>query len=156
MRIDRALIDECGGQDAVASSVADLATAWEQHAFTVGVPAPSAPPLIEAIWRAGGLDAVEIVEPPPPSELAPPTPTADARTITSLAFRRRFTPEERAVITLAASRGLEQGDATLQLWLDDVNAADGVNLDHAEVSEGLHGLVQAGLLAPERVAAILV
>ncbi len=155
MRIDRALIDECGGHDAVAAAVADLATSWEQHAFTVGVPAPSAPPLIEAIWRAGGMDAIEIIEPTPP-EPAPPTPTADVRTITSLAFRRRFTPEERASITLAASRGLEQGDATLQLWLDDVNAADGVNLDHAEVSEGLHGLVQAGLLAPERVAAILV
>lgn len=155
MRIDRALIDACGGQDAVTTAVADLATAWEQHAVTVGVPAPSAAPLIEAIWRAGGMDSVEIIE-PPPSEPLPPAPAAGARTITSLAFRRRFTPEERAAITLAASRGLEQGDATLQLWLDDVNAADGVNLDHTEVSEGLQGLVQAGLLAPDRVAAILV
>ena len=155
MRIDRALIDECGGLDAVITAVADLATAWEQHAFTVGVPAPSAPPLIETIWRAGGMDTVEIVEPVVP-EPSPPVPSVDARTISSLAFRRRFTPEERAAITLAASRGLEQGDATLQLWLDDVNAADGVNLDHAEVSEGLQGLVQAGLLAPDRVAAILV
>lgn len=152
MIIERALIDECGGQDALATAVAELAEAWERHAFTVGVAAPAAPPLVEAIWRAGGMEAVEIVEPPP---FDPPPRPPSARAIPALAFRRRFTGDERAAITLAASRGLERGDATLQLWIDDLNATDGVDLDHAEVIEVVTALVQAGLLDAERVAAIL-
>lgn len=149
MRIERAMIVEYGGQEAVTVAVADLAAAWAAHASTVGVAAPSAPPLIEAIWRAGGMDAVEIIEsadqPPPP----PP------RTISALAFRRRFSNQERAAITLAASRGLEAGDATLQLWIDDLNAAGSIDLDLATVAEGLQALVQAGLIADGRVSEIL-
>lgn len=143
------MIVEYGGQEAVTVAVADLAAAWAAHASTVGVAAPSAPPLIEAIWRAGGMDAVEIIEsadqPPPP----PP------RTISALAFRRRFSNQERAAITLAASRGLEAGDATLQLWIDDLNAAGSIDLDLATVAEGLQALVQAGLIADGRVSEIL-
>ena len=50
---------------------------------------------------------------------------------------------------------LPQGDATLQVWLDDVNAALAVHLDPPEVAEGIGALVTAGLIAPERVAEIL-
>lgn len=149
MRIERALIVESGGEDAVAEAVADLAAAWAAHASTVGVAAPTAAPLIEAIWQAGGMGAVEIVE--PADQPAPPPP----RTISALEFRRRFSDQERAAITLAASRGLEAGDATLQLWIDDLNAAGSIDLDLATVAEGLHGLVQFGLITADRVAEIL-
>ena len=124
MQIERPILDALGGLETVATAVTALATEWEQHAFTVGVPAPSAHPLIEAIWRAGGVDNVEVID--PPIDGAPvPVP----RAIPALDFRRRFTPPERAAVTLAASRALEHGDATLQVWLDDVNAALAVHLD---------------------------
>ena len=77
------------------------------------------------------------------------------RSLPALAFRRRFTPEERAAITLAASRGLEAGDATLQVWLDDLNSATEVRLDNPEIADALDMLVEAGLLAPERKAVLL-
>ena len=150
MQIERPILDALGGLEAVATAVAALAAEWEQHAFTIGVPAPSAHTLIEAIWRAGGMDAVEIFD-PPIDGASVPTP----RAIPALDFRRRFTPAERAAVTLAASRGLEQDDATLQVWLDDVNAALAVHLDHPEVVEGIAALVAAGLIAPGRVAEIL-
>ena len=150
MQIERSILDAIGGLEAVATAVAALAAEWERHAFTIGVPAPSANPVIEAIWRAGGMDSLEVVD--PPIDGVPPTAP---RAIPALEFRRRFTPAERAAVTLAASRGLERGDATLQVWLDDVNAALAVHLDHPEVVEGIAALVTAGLIAPERVAEIL-
>ena len=150
MQIERPILDALGGLDAVATAVAALAIEWQQHAFTVGVPAPSAHPVIEAIWRAGGMDTVEVLDPPIDA-----TPAPAPRAIPALDFRRRFTPAERAAVTLAASCALEQGDATLQVWLDDVNAALAVHLDHPEVAEGIGALVTAGLIAPERVVEIL-
>jgi hypothetical protein len=87
--------------------------------------------------------------------LAPPADAPLPRTLPALAFRRRFTPEERAAITLAASRKLEAGDATLQVWLDDLNSAAEVRLDNPEIAEALDMLVDAGLLAPERKAVLL-
>jgi hypothetical protein len=77
------------------------------------------------------------------------------RTVPALAFRRRFTPEERAAITLAASRALEANDATLQVWLDDLNSAAEVHLDTPEIAAALDMLVANGLLAPERKVALL-
>jgi hypothetical protein len=75
--------------------------------------------------------------------------------LTAREFRMRFTVEERGAITLAASRGLEAGDPTLQVWLDDLSAAQTVDLDHPEIAAGLDGLVVAGLISKERRAAIL-
>ena len=150
MQIERPILDAIGGLEAVATAVAALAAEWERHAFTIGVPAPSAHPVIEAIWRAGGMNSLEVID--PPIDGVPPTAR---RSIPALDFRRRFTPAERAAVTLAASRGLEQGDATLQVWLDDVNAALAVHLDQPEVAEGIAALVTVGLIAPERVAEIL-
>lgn len=87
--------------------------------------------------------------------LAPPADMPLPRTVPTLAFRRRFTPEERAAITLAASRKLEAGDATLQVWLDDLNSATEVRLDNPEIADALDMLVEAGLLAPDRKAVLL-
>ena len=150
MDIERSLVDHFGGADALAAAVAAYADAVDRHRFTVGEAAPTAPDLVMMIARAGGMDALTIVDPPQPEgqPLAP-------RTVTALDFRRRLTPAERSAITLAASRGLEQGDATLQLWIDDLNSALAIPLDSAEVGQGLAGLVALGLLEAGRVEDIL-
>lgn len=86
--------------------------------------------------------------------LAPPPPR-EAPAIPALEFRRRFTPMERSAMTLAASRGLEAGDATLQVFLDDLAAAGTVRLDSPELAAGVAYLVASGLLPAERGAALL-
>jgi len=86
------------------------------------------------------------------------TPLADIpppRTISTLAFRRRFAAKELAAITLAASRALAAGDATLQVAIDDLNSASEVHLDNPEIAGGLDMLVASGLIAAERKAALL-
>jgi hypothetical protein len=85
----------------------------------------------------------------------PPPEPARKRIIPPLEFRRRLVADERASITLAASRGLEQGDATLQLWLDDLNSATEVDLDSPVLRQGLDLLVHAGLLPPARIGELL-
>lgn len=79
-----------------------------------------------------------------------PTPSRSPRSLPPLEFRRRFTTAERNAITLAASRGLEAGDATLQVWLDDLNSAGDLNLDSTELHAALTLLVSMGLLSPVR------
>jgi hypothetical protein len=87
---------------------------------------------------------------------APPAAPAAPRIIGALDFRRkRFTETEREAITLAASRGLEENDARLQLWLDDLAAAGVVNLDSAELRERVAALALLGLIEGHRVAEIL-
>lgn len=86
---------------------------------------------------------------------APPPPPAP-RIMSALEFRRqRFTEAEREAITLAASRGLEENDARLQLWLDDLAAAGIVNLDSEELRGRIEGLALLGLIKGARVAEIL-
>jgi hypothetical protein len=85
----------------------------------------------------------------------PPAPPVGPRIITPLDFRRRFTDAERAAITLAASRGLDRGDATLQVWLDDLNSATEVDMDLPEVAAALVLLVAAKLVTTARVTVLL-
>ena len=132
--------------------MAEYNAAVERHRFTLGEAAPTAPDIVMMIARAGGMDALTIVDPPPDEIARAPL---EPRSITALDFRRRLTPAERSAITLAASRGLEQGDATLQLWIDDLNSALAIPLDSDEVAQGLAGLVALGLLDAGRIADIL-
>lgn len=85
---------------------------------------------------------------------APPTVR---HPVTPLVLRRRFTAQERAAITLAASQGLEAGDATLQVWLDDLNSATEVDLSSPDLREGLQFLVLHGIggITQGRIDAIL-
>lgn len=153
MQIERASLDAMGGEDQVRSRVTAFLAALEAHKTTIGVAAPAEDPLVEAIARAGGMDAVEVIEPEPaqPSPLPPTWPP----TITALEFRRQFTAEERAAITLAAARGLAAGDATLQLWLDDLNASQSVDLTDPQISQALTAMVSMGLLDAARPDEIL-
>lgn len=94
-------------------------------------------------WNGTGL---EPCDPPPPPGF---------RRITPLAFRRRLPGPTRQAITLAASTAMEQGDATLQTFLDDLAAARYVDLDDPEVIAGVGTLQAAGLLTTEQAAALL-
>lgn len=91
---------------------------------------------------------------PPP---APPAP----RRITPLAFRRRFTKPERAAIEWAAVDRAElppeqrMQSAALRADLKDQAQATFIDLDDADVLEGVQTLEQVGLLPPGRAAEII-
>ena len=124
--------------------VADL---WEVPALDCyeGVTLVAAPDDVGTGWiYAGGVFIA-----PPPAAIPQP------RTISTLAFRRRFAAKELAAITLAASRTLAAGDATLQVAIDDLNSASEVHLDNPEIVGGLDMLVASGLIDAERKSALL-
>lgn len=86
---------------------------------------------------------------PPEPELPP-----SAWHITKLAFRSRFSPAERTALTLASRQATQQG-ASVQVYLDDVQAAAFIDLKRADTRAGVMGLEAAGLLAAGRAAEIL-
>jgi hypothetical protein len=83
-------------------------------------------------------------------ELAPVT------IVTARTFRERFTRAERGAITVAASQALTAGDPTLQVFLDDLNAAGNiVELDHPDLLAGVALLVSLQLITPQRAEQVL-
>jgi hypothetical protein len=95
-------------------------------------------------WIDGALVVVE---------LAPPAPVPQM--ITPREFRLRFTLAERAALTLAASQALLQGDPSLQVFLDDLSAAQAVDLTHPEILAGMEAIVAAALISRARADEIL-
>lgn len=91
----------------------------------------------------------------PVAEAPAPAPDAPQTVIPSLDFRRSFTDAEKARITLEASRMLEQGDARLQVFMDDVASSGTVNLRATEVVTGIEFLLAKGLITPRRADEIL-
>jgi len=85
----------------------------------------------------------------------PPDPTPSAPVMQSLEFRNRFTAAEKGRMTLAASQGLERGDPTLQVFIDDLNSAGTVHLDDPRIVQGVEYLVAQNLLSPRRGDEIL-
>ena len=97
-------------------------------------------------------------------EFTPPAsdePVEADRRITRLAFRKRFTQGEKVALELAA---LDDPSATpaqraqaaaLRAYLKDVDAATFIDPADAHVSEGVHTLEAAGLLAAGRAAEII-
>ena len=73
-----------------------------------------------------------------------------ARVIAPLEFLLRFTAAERTAIRAAAAVSPELAD-----WIDQARFAREIELDAPNTAEGLNALVGAGLLTPERRAAIL-
>ena len=84
----------------------------------------------------------------------PPTP-ARVRVVTPLAFRQRLTPAEGSAITMAAASYVSQGFTILQEMMEDLVGAVEVNLDSADVRQGLDLLIHLDLLNAERAAEIL-
>lgn len=86
------------------------------------------------------------------ASLAPP-----ARTLTKLAFRRRFTLAERIAVD-AAPENVAFDSATraaLRTMAADLAMAEEVDLDDADVIAGVQLLVALGLLTSGRAAEIL-
>ena len=81
-----------------------------------------------------------------------PPPTFVVR---SLAWTDRLTAAELGGITLAASRGLEAGDPTLQVFLDTLGRATEVNLQDPRFVGALHAFAGAGLIDEARLPALL-
>jgi len=88
-------------------------------------------------------------------------PAAGQRRVSVLAFRRRFTPAERAAIEWAAVDRPEQTDAqrllaaALRATLADQAAATYIDLADADTVAGVQTLEALGLLATGRAAEIL-
>ncbi|WP_338662640.1 hypothetical protein VQH23_21125 [Pararoseomonas sp. SCSIO 73927] len=96
------------------------------------------------LWDGAAFSA-----PPAPDPLSAP------RTCSPREFRERWTMDERKAVTLAASKALEAGDATLQVFLDDLSASQMVELNHPTLLAGMDAVVAAGLLTRARADAIL-
>lgn len=79
-----------------------------------------------------------------------PPPPREAPVMSPLAFRERFSQEEREAITSAGFQ-----DAKLRVWLDDLNGVSEVRLDSPKIAAGVAYLVASGLLPAERGAALL-
>ena len=101
-----------------------------------GVPKPLTP------QQAATLAVVP--DEPPPSYV-----------LRSLAWTDRLTMAELGGITLAASRGLEVGDPTLQVFLDTLGRATEVNVQDPRFVGALDAFAQAGLLDAERLPELL-
>lgn len=90
---------------------------------------------LDELLHAAGLSALS------------PLPQRD---IQALAFRQRFTQDERLAIHVAA-----MSVPTVALWVADATAAQTIDVLAAETVAGIDALIAAGLLAPERKAQIL-
>ena len=120
------------------------------------VPHPATEPPVGFVWHWTFTDWVLQVETPP--EVQPPV---QVRKITPLAFRRRFTKAERAAVEWAAVDKPDRPDAERQLAaalradLKDQEQASHIDLNDAELIEGLNNLETFGLIATGRAEEIL-
>ena len=81
----------------------------------------------------------------------PPAPPATPRTrLTRLEFRNQFTMAEKQALYTAA-----QSSVDIQIFLDDVNAAEYVETTDQLTIDGLGALVSEGLLTQARADEIL-
>ena len=73
LNIEREILDRLGFD--FEQALQQFTHQKQEHAFTIDVPAPTAHPLVEAAYAAGGF---EVIEPPPqPEQPAPAPPTAN-------------------------------------------------------------------------------
>ena len=93
---------------------------------------------------AGGVPDLSAVGPMAP----PPAPPASARHIPLREFRARISPAGKSTIYAAA-----ETTPLVRAWLDDLAAADPVNLDDPMLVYALDWLVAHAGLSPEDAAA---
>lgn len=79
-----------------------------------------------------------------------PTPQPKVRVISREEFRSRFTQAEKQAIYKAKATNID-----IEIWLDDVQAADSINLDDSQITSGIDALVKAGLITKARATKIL-
>lgn len=86
--------------------------------------------------------------PTPPEWARPDEPLLTisvSRVITRTEFRNRFTMQEKIVIYTEAETNI-----TVRVWLDDLLSADVVDLDGANVRNGIDTLVSLNLISSQR------
>lgn len=105
-------------------------------------------------WAGLEFATHDHVEQPPPGASPEPVLAPERWQISKLAFRSRFTPAERAALVLTARQNSATG-ASVQAYLDDVQAAAFIDLKRADTRAGVLGLEQAGMIAAGRAAVIL-
>lgn len=76
--------------------------------------------------------------------------SAPVRRITKLAFRNRFTDLEKLALYTAAESSVQ-----LRVYLDDLAAAEFVDLDYGATVAGVQALEVAGIIGAGRAAEIL-
>lgn len=72
------------------------------------------------------------------------------RILTKLQFRNRFTMEEKAALYTAA-----EANVMLRIFLDDLNAAESIDLDDPATVFGVNTLEQVGIIGVGRAVEIL-
>lgn len=82
--------------------------------------------------------------------VTPPAPPQPKTPISVLAFRSRFSDQEKVAIYTAAKSSVE-----VQIWLDDLMAASDVRTDDPRTVAGVEALEAAGLIGAGRAAEIL-
>jgi hypothetical protein len=108
--------------------------------------------VLNAIFEANEAKKV------PPS---PPEPPVPKRYITKLAFRNRFTSQEKVALEIAAlddpSKTMQERSLSARLRVNqvDVQAATYIDLDRPDTREGVMALESIGLLAAGRALTIL-
>lgn len=115
----------------------------------------------DMIAISGMLDIAGHSYDPATGEFTPPAAPAEARHITPLAFRRRFTKAERAAVEWAAvdkpdrPEAERQMAAALRADLKDQEQAKFIDLDDPDLIEGVATLEAYGLIAEGRATEIL-
>jgi len=79
---------------------------------------------------------------------------AQSRKISKLSLRNRFTLEEKSAIE-SFSRGSGEYNILLAVWIADFNVSSYIDLDRADVIEGINFLEQLQLIAAGRASVIL-
>lgn len=105
-------------------------------------------------------DGSEFTNPVEPEPTEPSEPAPQYRTVLSPGeFKRQFNLEERIVIDVARLGGDTQEATTLKIALDifysDIEGSESINVNDADVQQGLQFMVDKSFITPERKAVIL-
>lgn len=150
IEIARAVYDGFAGT--LEGRVAAFVAALEAHSTSVGLPAPVEAPLVEAIARAGGIDAVTIVDPPtppvPPDPGPPPTPLIPKLTVVERVGFAGKLRDARAALKIGRPDA-ELSDAEL-LLRERWEAASTIAQDDVQV----RGFLAALGLDPDQILAV--
>lgn len=126
-------------RDFPGSSAEDVEVAAQGNYLTTAVPDEASPG-----WLYDGLARLWAA---PPAERTPRN-----RVMTVIAYKQRFSFQERAAIYVAA--GTDPLVAELVRSLDDPRLTD-INLDHPETLQGLQYLASQGLILADRIPDLL-
>lgn len=112
----------------------------------------TAPPTVTGteVAQWNGTAWLVLASRPPVPEPQPQPEPEPIRILTKLQFRNRFSHAEKLAIYGAAQVSLD-----IQIFLDDINAAENINLDDPATVGGVQSLEAGGLIAAGRAVEIL-